>query len=88
MYCTVYIPYHNTLSYCFIQTCETYKIPVRIYRDKVPLCSPFLELQSVSSANLLNARKAVHEVAHGGSLHVKETTAENLEEETRLEGAR
>jgi hypothetical protein len=42
----------------------------------------------VSSANLPNARKGVHEVAHGRALHVKETTAENLKEETRLEDAR
>ncbi len=42
----------------------------------------------MSSANLPNARKAVHEVAHGHALHVKETTAENPGEEIRLENAR
>ncbi len=53
------------------------------------LCLPFLELPTESSsANLPNARKAVHEVAHGRALHVKETTAENLKEEIRLDTAR
>ncbi len=60
-----------------------------ISNDTIPVCSPFLELPTVlSSADLPNARKAVHEVADGRALHVKETKAENLKEEISLEDRR
>ncbi len=42
----------------------------------------------MSTANLPNARKSVHEVTDGRALHVKEIKNENLEEEIRLENAR